>query len=304
MNPIIEADALTKFYGNKTVVDHLDLRLESGRVHALIGRNGAGKTVTLKMLAGLIRPSSGRCSILGRDSQSLRREEWLRTGYVSENQELYGWMTGAQIIDFTARLYPSWDRAFEKELAAKLDVPLNRRIDNCSRGQKLKLSLLLSMAFKPELLILDEVFAGIDPVVTATFMDSLLELTHQNQWSLLFSTQDIAEVEKLADTVLMIDEGRLQLCEPLESLQERFRRIDLIGEHAPVPVSDKILELRRENAHSRFIHSRFSSATEASLRLDYPHARVSISTLSLKEIFIALARSYRAGGTERNQLNK
>jgi len=293
METIIETRGLTKSYRWKEAVHDLDIRLTAGRACAFLGRNGAGKTTTIKMLAGLIRPTSGQSFLFGRDSRSLRPEDWQKTGYVSENQELYDWMTGRELIDFTAALYPTWDREFERELIAKLELPLSRRISRCSRGEKVKLALLLAMAFRPRLLILDEPFAGLDPLTRSDFLDSVLEITRQNEWSIFFSAHDIDDVEKLADDVVIIDEGRLQVSESLDSLQERFRRVDIVGNHPPVTESTAILGLTREGDHSRFVHSAFDGQTETALQASYPGASISISTMSLKEIFIALARKFQ-----------
>jgi ABC-2 type transport system ATP-binding protein len=293
METIIETQGLTKSYRWKEAVHQLDMRLAAGRACAFLGRNGAGKTTTIKMLAGLIPPTSGKALLAGRDSQALRPEDWQKTGYVSENQELYDWMTGEQLIAFTSRLYPNWDRSFEKELLAKLGIPLGRRISRCSRGEKVKLALLLAMAFRPRLLILDEPFAGLDPLVRAEFLDSVLEITRQNDWSIFFSTHDIDDVEKLADDVMIIDEGRLQVSESLDSLQERFRRIDLFGPHMPMEENAAILGYQREGDHTRFIHSAFDGETVASIQASHPQVRAEVSTLSLKEIFIALAKKFQ-----------
>ena len=293
METIIEARGLAKRYRHKDAVHDLSLALPAGRACAFLGRNGAGKTTTIKMLAGLIRPSGGSCYLSGRDSQQLRPEDWRKTGYVSENQELYDWMTGAELIAFTSALYPEWDKAFEKELLAKLGIPLQRRISRCSRGEKVKLALLLAMAFRPRLLILDEPFAGLDPLVRSEFLDTVLEITRQNDWSIFFSTHDIDDVEKLADDVVIIDEGRLQVSESLDTLQERFRRIDLYGSHMPIEETSAILNLQREGDHSRFIHTAFDGETAAAIQAAHPQVRIEISTLSLKEIFIALAKKYQ-----------
>ena len=293
METIIEARGLTKRYRHKDAVRDLNFALPAGRACAFLGRNGAGKTTTIKMLAGLIRPSAGSSSLFGRDSQQLRPEEWRKTGYVSENQELYDWMTGEQLIAFTSALYPNWDKAFEKELLGKLGIPLQRRISRCSRGEKVKLALLLAMAFHPRLLILDEPFAGLDPLVRAEFLDTVLEITRQNEWSIFFSTHDIDDVEKLADDVVIIDEGRLQVSESLDTLQERFRRIDLYGSPIPFEESPAILGLQREGDHSRFIHSAFDGETVAGIQTSHPQVRIEVSTLSLKEIFIALAKKFQ-----------
>ncbi|TAG09319.1 MAG: ABC transporter ATP-binding protein [Verrucomicrobia bacterium] len=293
METIIEARNLGKRYRQKDAVHALSLSLPAGRACAFLGRNGAGKTTTIKMLAGLIRPDSGSCSLFGQDSQHLRPEDWQKTGYVSENQELYDWMTGEQLIAFTSKLYPSWDKPFEKELLEKLGIPLRRRVSFCSRGEKVKLALLLAMAFRPRLLILDEPFAGLDPLVRSEFLDTVLEITHQNDWSIFFSTHDVDDVEKLADDVVIIDEGRLQVSESLDSLQNRFRRIDLQGPHEPLMKTAAILGLERHADHSRFIHSAFNSETLATLEANHSEAHIDVSTISLKEIFIALAKNFQ-----------
>jgi ABC-2 type transport system ATP-binding protein len=293
MEAIIETQGLTKSYRWKEAVHQLDIRLTAGRACAFLGRNGAGKTTTIKMLAGLIRPTSGAAMLFGRDSQSLRPEDWQKTGYVSENQELYDWMTGEQLIAFTAKLYPSWDREFEKYLIGKLGIPLQRSISRCSRGEKVKLALLLAMAFRPRLLILDEPFAGLDPLVRAEFLDSVLEITRQNDWSIFFSTHDIDDVEKLADDIIIIDEGCLQVSESLDSLQERFRRVDIIGSHPLVSDRPEILGLIREEHHSRFVHTAFDGKTEAALKSSFPEADITIATMSLKDIFLALAKKFQ-----------
>ena len=202
-------------------------------------------------------------------------------------------MTGRELIAFTAALYPSWDHEFEKYLIDKLDLPLNRRTSRCSRGEKVKLALLLAMAFRPRLLILDEPFAGLDPLVRAEFLDSVLEITRQNEWAIFFSTHDIDDVEKLADDIIIIDEGRLQVSESLDSLQQRFRRIDLIGSHVPISENDAVLGLTREADHSCFVHAAFDGETEATLQSNHPQTTITVSTMSLKDIFIVLAKKYQ-----------
>ncbi|MFT4176320.1 MAG: ABC transporter ATP-binding protein [Luteolibacter sp.] len=296
METVIETQALTRRYRWKEAVRGLDLKLPAGRATAFLGCNGAGKTTTIKMLAGLIRPTSGRSFLFGRDSQKLRPEDWQKIGYVSENQRLYEWMTGSELIAFTAGLYPSWDHTFEKELVAQLDLPLHRKISRCSRGEKIKLALLLAMAFRPRLLILDEPFAGLDSFVKNEFLASLLEITTQHDWSLFFSTHEIDDVEKLADDVVIIDEGRLQINESLDSLQARFRRIDIIGAHEEPAKNPQIIGYRHAENHSHFIHTAFDASTAANLHATFPGAEITVSAMSLKEIFLSLAKKFQQEG--------
>lgn len=293
METIIETKALTKRYKGKEAVHGIDIQLRAGSVCAFLGRNGAGKTTTIKMLAGLIRPDGGSSTVLGADSMALGEEHWQKIGYVSENQQLYEWMTGEELIAHTSAFYPGWDRDFERELVEQLELPLKRKISLCSRGEKVKFALLLAMAFRPQLLILDEPFAGLDPLARCEFLESVLEITTQNDWSVFFSTHDIDDVEKLADDILVIDEGRIQIRESLESLQGRFRLIDIVGEHAPVEVSGEILRLTREGDHSRFIHSGFDKEKGQSIKAGYPGAEVTVETMSLKEIFLVLAKKFQ-----------
>lgn len=293
METIIETHVLTKNFRWKNAVRGIDLRLETGRACAFLGRNGAGKTTTIKMLAGLIRPTSGKALVMGQDSRSLRPADWQRIGYVSENQGLYEWMTGEQLIAFTSALYPSWDKQFERYLVDQLELPLGRRISRCSRGEKVKLALLLAMAFRPRLLILDEPFAGLDPLARAEFLDSLLEITRQNDWSIFFSAHDIDDVEKLADDVVILDQGRIRVSETLDGLQERFRRIEVLGTHTAISPDSSIINLQRMDDHSRFVHSHFGPGSGDSLTAAFPDAEVTISTMSLKDIFIALAKQFQ-----------
>jgi ABC-2 type transport system ATP-binding protein len=297
METVIETRSLSRWFKNKEAVRDLNLRLAPNRVYAFLGRNGAGKTTTIKMLAGIIRPSSGSSALFGQDSQKLRPVDWQKIGYVSENQELYEWMTVEELIAFTAKLYPGWDREFERYLIAKLELPMTRRISKCSRGEKVKLALLLAMAFRPKLILLDEPFAGLDPLARSEFLDTLLEVTAQSDWSVFFSTHDIEDVEKLADEVVILDGGQLQICESLDSLQERFRRVDVIGAHAHIEVDENMFSIQREGERSRFVYAAFSAESEAGLQARFPGAEVVFSPMSLKEIFLTLAKKFQREGT-------
>jgi ABC-2 type transport system ATP-binding protein len=291
MASAIETSGLTRHYRDCEAVQALDLAVPAGSAFAFLGRNGAGKTTTIKMLAGLIRPTAGQSRLLGHDSAKLRPGQWREIGYVSENQELYDWMTCEELVRFTAALYPSWDGDFEASLKEMLDLSLQRRVGRCSRGERMKLALLLAIAFRPRLLILDEPFTGLDPLVKEEILGSLIEITAQNEWTIFFSTHDIDEVEKLADHVGIIEEGRLQVSESMATLQDRFRRIEVHGPVAAEPPPDA-LAIERAESRLRFILSRFSGDEEA-VRVHFVPARVEISPMSLKEIFLTLAKEYQ-----------
>lgn len=273
----------------------LDLSVPLGTVYALLGRNGAGKSTTIKMVAGLLRPSSGSSQTLGTDSQKLRPEDWQNIGYVSENQKLYDWLTGAELAAFVARLYPRWDGDFAASLVRQLDLPMSRKVAGYSRGQRIKLALLLALAFRPRLLILDEPFSGLDPLVREELLASLLEITTQSEWSVFFATNDIEEVERLADTTGILEEGRLRVSEPLETLQARFRNVEVHGEADRLDALAKsnAICVQRENGLLRFVYTAFSSQTESEWSREMGGASLEIAPMSLKEIFVSLAKNHR-----------
>jgi ABC-2 type transport system ATP-binding protein len=298
MEHVIETQGLTRRFGAQEAVHELDLILDPGRVLAFLGRNGAGKTTTIKMLAGLLPPTEGQSCLLGTPSESLAPGDWQRIGYVSENQQLYDWMTGAELIAFLRPLYPTWDRDLEALLVRKLVLPLDRRLSQCSRGEKMKTALVLALAFRPRLLILDEPFSGLDPLAREELLSGVLEVTGQDDWSVFFSTHDVDEVERLADEVAFIDAGRLELHEPLETLQARFRRVHV---SLAVPLAETFadpaaMDIVSEASLLRFVHTRFSEDAESGLRQQFSGAQIDVATLSLREIFLVLARTFQERG--------
>jgi ABC-2 type transport system ATP-binding protein len=295
MNNAIETHQLSRRFRHCEAVHELDLSVPLGTVYALLGRNGAGKSTTLKLVAGLLRPTSGSSRVLGTDSQKLRPADLQSIGYVSENQKLYEWLTGAQLSAFTARLYPLWDHDFAASLTKQLDLPMNRKVAGYSRGQKIKLALLLALAFRPKLLLLDEPFSGLDPLVREELLASLLEITAQSEWSVFFATNDIEEVERLADSAGILEEGRLRVSEPLESLQARFRSVEARGEPALLDelVKSNAICVQRADGVVRFVHTAFTSQTAAEWGRGSGGGSIETAPMSLKEIFVSLAKSHR-----------
>jgi ABC-2 type transport system ATP-binding protein len=292
MNTILETENLTRRFGRHEAVHDLTLSVPRGSLCAFLGRNGAGKTTTIKMLAGLVKPSRGSSRLLGQDSQHLRPQEWQRIGYVSENQKLYDWMRVDELIAFTRALYPMWDSQFEKDLARKFSLPLERKIKQCSLGEQRKLALLLSLAYRPELLILDEPFGGLDVLVKDEFLGGLLELTQQNEWSMFFSTHDIAEVERLADQIVVIEKGHLELSESMDTLQQRFRHVQIF-ESLPADFhTTMLLDLQRSETGGSFTHPNWTPEVETGLRGRFGD-NMEIRPMSLHDIFLTLARSYQ-----------
>ena len=293
----IEIQNLARRFGRTTAIDDLSLMVPEGSVFALLGPNGAGKTTTIKILMNFIPPTSGRATVLGVDSQKLGRNERSQIGYVSENQILPLWMTVRGLLDYCRPFYPTWDRELEKTLLRKFDLPEDRRLKDLSRGMLMKAALLCALAYRPRLLVLDEPFSGLDPVMRDEFVRGILEATELGNWTVFISSHDIEEVERLADHIGLIDRGRTKLNESSESLLTRFRRFEVIlpGSAAalhdlppawllPDQVGDRLV----------FVDSQYSpTATETACQQRYPGAVVTSAPMSLREIFLTLSRTSR-----------
>src|SRR5882672_542977 len=181
------------------------------------------------MLVNLLQPTAGEARVLGVDSRRLGERELAQLGYVSENQQLPLWMTVRQFLDYCRAFYPTWDRDLEKTLFTRFALPESRKLTHLSRGMLMKAALLSSLAYRPKLLVLDEPFSGLDPLVRDEFIKGVLEVSSQGDWTVLVSSHDIDEVERLADHVAVLEGGRLRLSEPTEVLQGRFRRVEVTG---------------------------------------------------------------------------
>ena len=298
---IIETHDLTRRFGRTEAVHGLNLAVPEGSVFALLGPNGAGKTTTIKLLMGLLRATHGSATVLGVDSRKLGEREKARIGYVSENQDMPLWMTVRQLLDYCRPFYPTWDRDLEKSLLAQFALPENQKLKHLSRGMLMKAALLSSLAYRPKLLILDEPFSGLDPLVRDEFIRGMLDVSSQGDWTVFVSSHDIDEVERLADHVGMIEAGRLRLNEPTDTLQARFRQVELTLEEEPnlANVPSTWLELERAGNLIRFVATDYERAsTEQACRERFPRASVVAKPMSLREIFLVLARAARRNGRE------
>jgi ABC-2 type transport system ATP-binding protein len=296
---IIETQDLTRRFGRMEAVHHLSLAVPTGSLFALLGSNGAGKTTTLKLLMNLVAPSSGSARVLGVDSRKLGEKEFAQIGYVSENQQLPLWMTVRQFLDYCRPFYRTWDRDLEKRLAAQFGLPEDRKLSQLSRGTLMKAALLSSLAYRPKLLVLDEPFSGLDALVRDEFIKGVLEVSSAGEWTVVISSHDIDEVERLADHVALLEAGRLRLSESAESLQSRFRRVEISGAATTMAGEPGWLEWERAGTLTRFIETGYAGeTTERAWRERFAGAVVAAQPMTLREIFMVLARSARASARE------
>lgn len=292
----IETRRLSLRYGKTEALHELDLTVPAGCICGLLGPNGAGKSTTIKILLNLLTPSAGEARVLSVDSRRLGERELAQIGYVADQQQLPLWMTVAELLDFCRPFYPTWDRDLERRLLEEFALPTDRRLKHLSRGMLMKASLLSSLAYRPKLLLLDEPFGGLDPLARHEFIRGVLETGDFGDWTVLVSSHDVEEIERLADRLVFLHEGRLQLDESTESLLARFRRVELTlptvaASGTPDP---DWLECERVGALVRFVAPRYRpEITEAACRERFPGAEVNVSALPLREIFIVLSREQR-----------
>jgi ABC-2 type transport system ATP-binding protein len=294
MTSAIETVDLTRRFGRLEAVEALNLQVPIGSVFALVGPNGAGKTTTIKLLMKLIRPTHGRAFVMGADSRRLGPRAFERIGYVSENQRLPDWLTPDQLLDYIRPFYPTWDEDLCKKLQADLGLTARTPLRSLSRGTRMKAALLASLAYRPELIVLDEPFTGLDPLVRDELIRALLELPGEHPCTVLVSSHDIEEIERLADWIAFIDRGRLVFAEPVSSLLSRFRLIEVLAPDGvtPTPVSAPGWLLQGTVGRIlRFVDTDHASPGAISrITLAFPGAEIRAVPLSLREIFVALAR--------------
>lgn len=301
MSFAIEIEQLTCRYARLEAVRDLSLQVPEGSIYAFLGTNGAGKTTTIKTLLNLLAPARGVARVLGVPSTALGPAELARIGYLSADQRLPPALTVAHLIAYSRALYPTWDDAFCLRLVDLLALPLHRPIGQFSTGMKIKAALLIALAYRPRLLILDEPFSGLDPLIRDELVQGLLEVFGQEKWTLFISSHDIAEVEMLADWVGILDAGRLCLSEPLATVRARFRRLAVTGGGetsalAVLPPPLGALQYETAPGSARWIDPRFISeeASAAQVAGQFPPgAALAVTPLSLREIFVAVTRHLR-----------
>jgi ABC-2 type transport system ATP-binding protein len=249
----------------------------------------------------MLTPDAGTVTVLGQDSRRMGSAAFQHIGYVSENQELPLWMTVQQLMDYCRPMYPTWDPAFAAKLLKQFDLPLQAKIKSLSRGMKMKAALLSSLAYRPKLVILDEPFSGLDPLVRDEFIRGLLELTENAGWSVFVSSHDIAEVERLADRVAIIDRGLIKLDEDSETLRARFRSVEIVlsvEARVPAGLPGTWLNIETAGRVIRFTDSQFQdSELRATVARLFPAPQqIQLEPMNLREVFVALASTYRLAG--------
>jgi ABC-2 type transport system ATP-binding protein len=225
--PIVDISRVTRQFGNKTALDDLSLTVPRGGVFGLIGGNGAGKTTVIKHILGLLKAQTGTVRVFGLDPVANPVGTLGRIGYLSENRDLPDWMSVGQLMRYTQAFFPNWDESYAEQLRLAFDLDPKARIKTLSRGQRARAGLLVALAHRPELLVLDEPSSGLDPVVRRDILGAIIRTIADEGRTVLFSSHLLDEVERVADRVAIIHQGRILLTAPMEEIKDTHRRVTL-----------------------------------------------------------------------------
>lgn len=220
---VINVSELTRRFGAKTALDSVSVAMPRGAVYGLVGANGAGKTTLIKHILGLLRAEAGSVRVFGLDPVTDPVAVLSRIGCLSEENDLPGWMSVDELIRYSRAFYPAWDDLYAEELRQAFALDSTARIKNLSKGQKARMGLLIALAHRPELLVLDEPSSGLDPIVRRDILGAVMRTIADEGRTVLFSSHLLGEVEQVADHVTMINEGRVVLSAPLDVIRESHR---------------------------------------------------------------------------------
>lgn len=220
--PVVCVSGLTVNFGQGNGVFNCSLSVPRGSVLGLIGRNGAGKTTLVKTLTGMLRPDCGKIQILGMNPVTNREGVMASTGFVDEDKALYEWMTVNEILEFNSRFFPTWDQALVQEMLEKAELRGDSSISSLSRGAKAEVALIMALAHRPELLIMDEPTSGLDILVRHDFLDRLISFACSGVSTVIFSSHILEDVERVCDSVAIMEAGRIICHENLDDLKAKY----------------------------------------------------------------------------------
>lgn len=287
-DPVIDVKNLSRKFGVKQALSDVTIAIPRGGVFGLIGANGAGKTTLIKHLLGSHFAQSGSVSVFGVDPVCEPVQVLSEIGYVSEDRDLPSWMRVQEIIDFTKTFYKKWDSNYAKELVDLFELQPKQRISTLSRGQTARICLLLALAHRPKLLILDEPSSGLDTLIRRDILTAIIRTTAEEGRTVLFSSHLLDEVERLADRVAILHQGRILLQNSLDSLLESFRRVTLrfTDSHQAAPELEGCLNGRGKEHDWSYVHRgspddllQVASHAKAQILEEHP--------LSLDDIYVA-----------------
>jgi ABC-2 type transport system ATP-binding protein len=285
--PAVELAGVSKRYGTATVLDDLTLTIPRGTTLGLIGPNGAGKSTTTRILMGMLAPSAGTVRVLGIDVASDPAQVRRRVGYVPERHDIYPWMTVGEAIAFARPFYETWDDGFCHEMLDLFALDRRKQVKQLSKGMLVKLGLLLAVSHRPELLVLDEPTTGLDPIVHEDFLDGVLRSICHGRCTVLFSSHNLGDVRRLADSVCILRGGKIILRGGLEALLASAKRVRavLTDGHLPRWVPEGTVWQQVQRREWLLTIAGFDAAVAERIRHENPVECVEVFDLSLADLF-------------------
>jgi ABC-2 type transport system ATP-binding protein len=293
-NFAIEMRAVFKSFRKNQVLTGLSLNVERGKTFAFLGRNAAGKTTAIRMLLGLLKRDGGEIRMLGADPEENPLEVRSRVGYLAEDQQMYGWMTVDELLRFVAPFYATWDHDLALKYVREFELPLQTKVKHLSKGQNVRLGLILALAHRPEVVILDDPVLGLDPVMRKQFNRDLITHLQGEGRTVFYSSHLLYEVEPIADEVAILHEGRLLRQADTETLRRDVKQFVFSHEALKLVRDDlALLDLQVTGQDVAATVENASAIAALLHREGVPHR---IIDLNLDEIFTA----YVAGRTNGN----
>ncbi len=292
MNIITSRD-VTKTFGSHSVLNGVDLTIERGQVVGLLGTNGAGKSTFIKCLLGLLRVDNGELRIFDENGWDLSATTKSRLGYVPQEAKFYAWMKVRQVVDYWGTFYATWDKRWVYDLMDRWELPREQRVGTLSPGQLQRLALVLALGHRPELLVLDEPVASLDPIGRRETLRQLIDITQDGEHTVLFSTHILSDLERVASHVAILADGKIACFEELDGLKDRVKRLRLIAD-IDFPKSFAVpgaLRTSVNGSEALVAVAQVDDALVESLRTTWK-AEVSVEDLNLEEIFLELNQKH------------
>jgi ABC-2 type transport system ATP-binding protein len=288
----VHFEGVSKIYPHFTL-DNLSLELPTGTIMGLIGANGAGKSTTLRILMGLVHQDQGQVHVLGRQMPREQAAAKLDIGYVSEDMRLYGSATLAWHMKFIRSIYPQWDQPYAETLLRRFDLKPQQKIKGLSHGQRVKAALLLSLARRPRLLVLDEPTTGLDPVARQEVLAESMAVLADEDRTILFSSHNTLDVEQISDHITFIDRGRIIASDNKETFLDRWRRLRLaLLPDAVLPKLSGVVEVGGSGRLPVLVTNRFDPAMVSACN-DAGATVQAVDPMTLEEIFVVNVHSRR-----------
>jgi len=290
MQNVVEISGLTRRFRDKTALDNVEIRVPAGSVFGLVGENGAGKTTLIKHILGSLRAQQGQVRVFGIDPVADPVNVLGRIGYVSEESDLPAWMTVDELMKYMRAFYKSWDESYAETLRRDFDIDRKTVVKDLSKGQRARAGLLTALAYRPELLLLDEPSAGLDPVVRRDILSAVIRTIADEGRTVIFSSHLLTEVERVADYVTMIKKGRIVFSGPLDDVKARHRKVSFRFDTAVDTPPSTPAVLHWEGSGKEW--TAFCTGEQAeieALARSMGAVIVAESTASLDDIFVAQA---------------